>query len=125
MDTLNENAENGATEKPETATPADAAAKPAEAAVDQSAESDVEKEADEAKDPEVEELNEDGESVRQQTVQPVECEKFVCSVRMTCLRSDCGISDAARRRWRRSRRRSRVRRTTRGLSRIGKSCATR
>ena len=52
----------------------DGSAKAANGAVEQSAESDVESEADAAADPEVEDLNEDSESVRKQAVQPIECE---------------------------------------------------
>ena len=53
---------------------AETAAATTEGAVEQSAESDVEKAADDTSDPEVEDLNEDGESVRKQAVKPIECE---------------------------------------------------
>ena len=42
--------------------------------VEQSADSDIKKAADDTSDPEVENLNEDGESVRKQAVKPIECE---------------------------------------------------
>ena len=52
----------------------DASAEKCGMPIEQSVESEIGDETSEGQDPEVEELNEDGESVRKQTVQPIECE---------------------------------------------------